>query len=187
MGAPDPKAVAGRSAAGDGLHRLLPAADAAAHTAAQTPIVGQIAAICDRITVAASGVRLNPSTHNMNNDDHPAPAPEWKLVRVTADAVTIQTWKTTAAEVGFKSVANWVRDALAGTHGLNLPRPPTPATTEARTVTGHVLGLIAQAETTVSDWPTSGVLDEPITCAADALYTALHHLITHGGDPSARR
>lgn len=189
MGAPQVKAVAGLGRAGDDLHRLLSATATAADNTQRTLIAQQIAATCDRIAVAASSLRLNPPAHGTVSDDRRKPGgqPEWKLVRVTADAVTVQMWKTAAAGAGFGSVANWVRDALAGAHGLDLPRPPTPTTTEARAVTGRVLGLIAQAETTVFEWPAGGVLDEPITCAADALYTALHFLVAHGGDPGARQ
>jgi hypothetical protein len=187
MDAPTVEAVVGLGTAGDGLHQLLPTANAAANTAAQTRIGHQITAGCNRIAAAAGDIRLNPPTHDTVNNHHHEPAPEWKLVRVTTDAMTVQMWKAAAGEAGFKSVANWVRDALAGAHGLDLPRPPAPATIEARVVTGRILGFIAQAETMVSDWPACGVLDEPITQAADALYTALHCLVAHGGDPRARR
>jgi hypothetical protein len=188
MSAPTVNAVAGLGAAGDDLNRLLPAADTAASVAQRTSAAQRIAAVCDRIAAAARSVRLDPTPdHGTVSGDRGEPAPRWKLVRVTADTVSVQMWKQAAAGAEFGSVANWIRDALAGTHRLDLPRPPAPATIEARTVTGRTLGLIAQAETTVSDWPASSMLDEPITTAADALYTALHRLVTHGGNPSARR
>ncbi len=64
-----------------------------------------------------------------------------------------------AGAAGFRSVANWVRDALAGLYGLAVPRPPTPATIDARTVAGRLLGLVAQAETAVTDWPGGVLID----------------------------
>ena len=96
-------------------------------------------------------------------------------------------WSAAAAAAGFGSVANWVRDALAGAHGLDLPRPPAPVTIDARTVAGRVLGLVAQTETAVAGWPAGGVLDGRIEAVAAALYVALGSLVACGGDPKARR
>ena len=66
-----------------------------------------------------------------------------------------QVWSAAAEAAGFRSVANWVRDALAGLYGVAVARPPAPVTIDARAVAGRVLGLIAQTETAVADWPTA--------------------------------
>lgn len=188
MPAPGAEAVEELRAAGYGLNRLLPAADAATGKAAQAVIGERIAAVLDRITAAADGVRLDPpvdGTVGADCDDSAG----WRLVRVTVDPVVAQMWTLGAEVAGFRSVANWVRDALAGAHGLDVARPPAPATVDARAVAGRVLGLVAQAETIVSDWPAAagGGCEQRIAAAADALYAALHALVAYGGDPKARR
>ncbi|SIG55113.1 Uncharacterised protein [Mycobacteroides abscessus subsp. abscessus] len=87
---------------------------------------------------------------------------------------------------GFRSVANWVRDGLAGCYGLEVTRPPTAATTDARQVCGRVLGLIAQTE--ALDWPYDDAGLEPrIEAAGGAVWAALESLIAYSGDPKARR
>ena len=97
-------------------------------------------------------------------------------------------WSAAANAAGFRSVANWVRDALAGLYGLAMARPPAPATIDARAVAGRVAGLIAQTETAVADWPIGAPgLDRRVEAAADALWAALESLIGYGGDPKARR
>lgn len=189
MAAPAVEAVEELRAAGYGLNRLLPAADAAADVAARAAIGERIAAVLDRITMAADGVRLNPPARGLVGADLDGSVARWRLVRVTVDPTVAQMWKLVAEVAGFRSVANWVRDALAGMYGLDLARPPAPAVIDARAVAGRVLGLVAQAETTISDWPTAAgsVLEERIAAAADALYAALHSLVAYGGDPKARR
>ena len=44
----------------------------------------------------------------------------WRLVRVTTDPTTERVWTAAAEAAGFRSVANWVRDALAGLMGCRL-------------------------------------------------------------------
>ena len=81
-----------------------------------------------------------------------------------------------------------MRDALAGVHGLDVARPPTPSTIDARQVVGRVAGLIAQTETAVAEWPISVPgLDRRVEAAGEALWAALESLIGYGGDPKARR
>lgn len=189
MAMPDAEAVEDLRAAGYGLNRLLPAADGAVGVAAQAAIGDRIMAVLDRITAAAGGVRLAPPVGGIVGGGRGGPVARWRLVRVTVDPAVVEVWKLVAEVAGFRSVANWVRDALAGAHGLDLARPPAPATIDARAVAGRVLGLVAQAETTISDWPAapSGGCEQRIAAAADALYAALHGLVAYGGDPKARR
>ena len=106
---------------------------------------------------------------------------------MTVEPATVQVWSAAAQAAGFRSVANWVRDALAGLYGLAVARPPAPATIDARQVAGRVLGLVAQTETAVADWPPAGCSIGRIEAAADALCAALESLIGYGGDPKARR
>lgn len=189
VAAPAVEAVEDLRAAGYGLNRLLPAADAAAGVAAQAAIGDRMAAVLDRITAAADGVRCDPPARGVVGADREGLAARWRLVRVTVDPAVVEMWKLVAQVAGFRSVANWVRDALAGAYGLDVARPPAPAVIDARAVAGRVLGLVAQAETTLSGWPTAagGGCEQRIAAAADALYAALHALVAYGGDPKARR
>jgi hypothetical protein len=183
--APPAGAVEELRAAGYDLNRLLPAASAASTEAQRAAIGERIAAVLDRIRVAAGAVRLSPPTGAAGGRSGDRGG--WRLVRVTTDPHSVSVWSMAAKAAGFGSVANWVRDALAGVYGLDVARPPAPGTIEARAVAGRVLGLVAQTETTVADWSAGGVLDGRIEAVADALYAALHSLIAYGGDPKARR
>jgi len=185
MPAPSAAVVEELRSAGYGLNRLLPAASAASSAAARAAIAEHIAAALDRIIAAATRVRIRAPAGAGGVIPISVDRGGWRLVRVTADAHSIAVWSAAAA--GFGSVANWVRDALAGAHGLDLPRPPAPATIDARTVAGRVLGLVAQTETAVAGWPAGGVLDGRIEAVAAALYVALGSLVACGGDPKARR
>ena len=62
----------------------------------------------------------------------------WRLVRVTVEPGSVEVWSAAARAAGFRSVANWVRDALAGLYGVAVARPPAPATIDARAVAGRV-------------------------------------------------
>jgi len=166
--APPAAAVEELRAAGYGLNRLLPAA-------------------LDRIITAATRVRIRAPAGAAGAIPICADPGGWRLVRVTADPSSVAVWSAAAAAAGFGSVANWVRDALVGVHGLAVARPPAPATIEARTVAGRVLGLVAQTETAVAGWPAGGVLEGRIEAVAAALYVALGSLVACGGDPKARR
>ena len=185
--APPAAAVEELRAAGYGLNRLLPAASAASSAAARAAIAEHIAAALDRIIAAATRVRIRAPAGAAGAIPICADRGGWRLVRVTADPSSVAVWSAAAAASGFGSVANWVRDALAGVHGLDVARPPAPATIEARAVAGRVLGLVAQTETAVAGWPAGGVLDGRIEAVAAALYVALGSLVACGGDPKARR
>ena len=187
MAAPPAAAVEELRAAGYGLNRLLPAASAASSAAARAAIAEHIAAALDRIIAAATRVRIRAPAGAAGAIPICADRGGWRLVRVTADPSSVAVWSAAAAASGFGSVANWVRDALAGVHGLDVARPPAPATIEARAVAGRVLGLVAQAETAAADWPAGGVLEGRIEAVAAALYVALGSLVACGGDPKARR
>jgi hypothetical protein len=187
MAAPSADAVEELRAAGHALNRLLPAASAASSAAARAAIAEHIAAALDRIIAAATRVRIRTPAGARGAIPLCADRGGWRLVRVTADPHSVSVWSAAAAAAGFRSVANWVRDALAGAHGLDLPRPPAPATIDARAVAGRVLGLVAQTETAVAGWPAGGVLDDRIEAVAAALYVALGSLVACGGDPKARR
>ena len=170
-------------AAGHALNRLLPAMSTASTDAQRGAIAARIGAALDRITAAATGVRLTApggaGSTGVGGDG-------WRLVRVTIEPATVEVWSAAARAAGFRSVANWVRDALAGLYGVAVARPPAPSTIDARQVAGRVAGLIAQTETAVADWP-SRELDRRVEAAGEALYAALESLIGYGGDPKARR
>ncbi len=186
--APSVDTVEELRAAGHSLNRLLPAVGTASADAQRGAIAARIAAALDRVTVAAGGVRLTaPARAGTRGVGVAVGWGGWRLVRVTADPGAVQLWSVAAEAAGFRSVANWVRDALAGAHGLDVARPPAPVTIDARAVVGRVLGLVAQTETVLADWPAGGVLDGRVEAAADALFAALHSLIAYGGDPKARR
>jgi len=187
MPAPSAAVVEELRSAGYGLNRLLPAASGASSAAARAAIAEHIAAALDRIIAAATRVRIRAPADAAGAIPICADRGGWRLVRVTADPHSVSLWSMAAQAAGFRSVANWVRDALAGMHGLDLPRPPAPATIDARTVAGRVLGLVAQTETAVAGWPAGGVLDGRIEAVAAALYVALGSLVACGGDPKARR
>ena len=51
---------------------------------------------------------------------------------MTVEPATVQVWSAAAEAAGFRSVANWVRDALAGLYGVAVARPPAPVTIDAR-------------------------------------------------------
>ncbi|GLC05141.1 hypothetical protein SRL2020400_57320 [Mycobacterium kiyosense] len=180
--------------AGYGLNRLLPAADAALTAAQCGALAGRLVAVLDRITAASAEVRIStPAGRGSAASSGSAAGGRvagdrdgWRLVRVTTDPDTQRVWTAAAQVAGFRSVANWVRDGLAGCYGLEVTRPPTAATTDARQVCGRVLGLIAQTE--ALDWPYDDAGLEPrIEAAGGAVWAALESLIAYSGDPKARR
>lgn len=198
MPSPPVDAVDELRTAGHGLNRLLPAA-AGELTAAQCgALAGRIVTVLERITAAAAEVRINAPAAGRRGAASTGSAAGtaggdrggWRLVRVTTDPDTAQRWAAAAQAAGFRSVANWVRDGLAGCYGLALARPPTLVTLDARQVCGRVLGLIAQTETATGDWPHSfsdGGLERRIEAAGGVVWAALESLIGYGGDPKARR
>jgi hypothetical protein len=169
--------------AGYALNRLVPAAEAAASVAQRAAIGARIATALDRISVAAAGLRLNPCAGN-----GPTDRDGWRLVRVTTEPGTAARWWQAARAAGFRSVGNWVRDGLAGMHGLDIARPPAPSTIDARAVAGRVAGLVARVEAVVVGWPVNVAgLEDRIEAAGAAVWEALESLIAYGGDPKARR
>lgn len=195
MASPTTDAVDELRAAGYGLNRLLPAADAALTAAQCGALAGRLVAVLDRVTVAAAGVRITapgggPRASGSGSAEGGRAAgggDGWRLVRVTTDPDTHELWSVAAQVAGFRSVANWVRDGLAGLYGLEVARPPTAATTDARQVCGRVLGLVAQTE--ALDWPhgDGDVLGRRVEVAGGAVWAALESLIAYGGNPKARR
>ncbi|WP_264917053.1 hypothetical protein [Mycobacterium kiyosense] len=198
MPAPPAQAVEDVRTAGYGLNRLLPAAGGALSGAQCGALAGRLAVVLDRITAASAGVRIMASPpigcHGAGGAAGRSAADEegWRLVRVTTDPDTARLWAVAAQAAGFASVANWVRDGLAGLYGLAVARPPTAVTIDARQVCGRVLGLISQTEALTADWPPNSDgggegLGRRIEAAGAAVWAALDSLITHGGNPKARR
>lgn len=194
MAAPTTDAVDELRAAGYGLNRLLPAAGGVLTAAQCGVLAGRLVAVLDRVTTAAAGVRITapggrPTASGSGSAEGRRAAgggDGWRLVRVTTDPATEAVWAVAAQVAGFRSVANWVRDGLAGCYGLGVARPPTAATTDARQVCGRVLGLIAQTE--ALDWPhDDGGLERRVEAAGGAVWAVLESLIGYGGDPKARR
>lgn len=190
--APTVEAVAELRAAGYEVNRLLPALDGSTTGAQEAAIAVRLEVALERVTAASGGVRLHPSRdaakplHRRDVDG--VGRERWRLVRVTTDPNTATCWARAAEAAGFRSPANWVRDALAGAHGLAVPRPPLAVTIEARAVAGRVLGLLTQTTTALAVRShLGGVLDEPLEAAETALWTSLQSLLLHGGQPRARR
>ncbi|ASW93253.1 hypothetical protein CKJ54_24695 (plasmid) [Mycobacterium marseillense] len=190
MPAPSGEAVDALRTAGYALNQILPAWTATATRAQDTALTARTAAVMDRITHAASGIRLLPrASPTLGAAGQPSDPGRWRLVRVTTDAHTAQWWAQAGTAAGFRSSANWVRDALAGAHGLAVARPPTPATIAARAVSGRVLGLLAQSEAVADERPAASGVDlrRRIDAAAVAIWAGLESLLAYGGDPKARR
>lgn len=192
MPAPTVEAVEKLRAAGYEMNRLLPALDGAATRAQEAAIAARLGVALERVAAASNGMRVLPSRDAAKpiggGDSGKVKGERWRLVRVTTDPDTATCWVTAAEAAGFRSPANWVRDALAGMHGLAMPRPPTMVTIEARAVAGRVLGLLAQTNTALTVRPhLGGVLDERVEAAETALWTGLQSLLAHGGHPKARR
>jgi hypothetical protein len=192
MPAPTVESVEKLRAAGYELNRLLPALDGAVTRAQEAAIATRLGMAVTRVAAASDGVRLSPSRDAVTpvrcDEVDGVGRERWRLVRVTTDPDTAQHWTLAAEAAGFRSTANWVRDALAGAHGLAVARPPAAVTIEARAVSGRVLGLLAQTATALAVRPhLGGVLRERLETAETALWTALQSLLTHGGQPRARR
>ena len=153
MPAPPAEAVEELRAAGHALNRLLPAMSTASTDAQRGRDRG-----ADR---RPRWTALLPRRPGVRLTAPPAGAgAAWLLVGMgggwcgsLSSRPPSQVWSMAARAAGFRSVANWVRDALAGLYGLAVARPPAPVTIDARAVAGRVLGLVAQTETAVADWP----------------------------------
>jgi len=194
MAAPSVDGVDELRVAGYGLNRLLPAAGGVLTAAQCGVLAGRLVAVLERITCAAAGVRMTApagrggaaSSGSAAGGRVAGGGDGWRLVRVTTDPDTHELWVVAARVAGFRSVANWVRDGLAGCYGLGVARPPSAVTVDARQVCGRVLGLIAQTE--ALDWPhNGGVLGRRVEAAGGAVWAVLESLIVYGGDPKARR
>lgn len=192
MPAPSVEAVGELRAAGHELNRLLPALGAATTRAQEAAVATRLGTALERVANTANGMRLPASRDGAKplgrNDVGEVGRERWRLVRVTTDPDTATCWVEAAKAAGFRSPANWIRDALAGAHGLPVPRPPAEVTIEARAVAGRVLGLLAQTETAIAIRPhLGGVLGGRVEAAETALWTGLQSLVAHGGHPRARR
>lgn len=148
----------------------------------------RIAPAVDEVARAAVEVRLAPGGHRHTGPEMASDGQQWKLVRVTTDPGTLTRWEQTAAVAGFRSVANWIRDSMAGVYPLPIARPPALATIQARTLVGRIGGLIAQVQLAadqiaVIDRLCSGVAETASTVLAEVLES----LVTYGGDIKARR
>lgn len=193
VGIPTPTVEAAEEirAAGYELNRLLPALGAATTPAQEKAVATRVSVALERITKVSGELCLRPSSKSpkpLHRNDTGDPRKRWRLVRVTTDPDTARCWEQAARAAGFRSTANWVRDALAGLHTLAVSRPPTLVTREARVVAGRVLGLLAQTGTIIATRPHLGVdLSARLDVAEAALWTGLHSLLTYGGHPMARR
>jgi hypothetical protein len=191
MPAPTVEAVQELRAAGYELNRLLPALDGAVTRAQEAAVAARLGAAVERVAAASGGVRLSTSRDgakpSSRNGVGGTTRERWRLVRVTTDPNTATCWARAAEAAGFRSPANWVRDALAGAHGLAVARPPAAVTIEARAVAGRVLGLLAQTTTVLAVRPHLGpVLEARVEAAETALWTSLQSLVAQGGQPRAR-
>ncbi len=192
MPAPTVEAVEELRAAGYEMNRLLPALGAANTRAQEEAIATRVGVTLERVAAASDKVRVQPSRDGVKavrlDDVGGVGRERWRLIRVTTDPDNATCWATAAEAAGFRSPANWVRDALAGMHGLAVPRPPAAVTIEARAVAGRVLGLLAQTNTVLAVRPHLGdVLGVRVETAETALWTSLQSLVAQGGQPRARR
>ncbi|SIN56244.1 hypothetical protein [Mycobacteroides abscessus] len=180
----------------NGLVAALNEALAMSATVAQyRALAARIAPMLGQVAEVAADVQLHPPVHRrqgpMSEPGHDADCDDglgWKLVRVTTDPATAARWTQAAAVAGFRSVANWLRDALAGVYQLPIARPPMLATIEARSVIGRVSGLVAQVQLAADE---IAVVDRVCGSAAErageVLSAALESLVRYGGDIKARR
>ncbi len=192
MPAPSFEAVERLRAAGYGLNRLLPALGAATTEPQEAAIVGRLKISLNGVSDAARKMHLQPPPGSPKTCTLPAADNKfddrWKLVRVTTDTDTAQRWEQVAQAAGFRSTANWVRDALAGSHGLPIARPPATSTIDARVVSGRVQGLLAQTEALTYRRPIHRANLRPYLEAADAaVWASLDSILAWGGHPKARR
>lgn len=196
MLAPEDAAVERLRDTGYRLNRLVAALNeglAGTATVAQhRAVAARIAPLLVEIGQAAHGVRLRPPVHRplaaANDEVVSSEGSGWRLVRVTTDPATALRWEQAAAVAGFRSVANWIRDAMAGVYGLAIPRPPALATIQARTVVGRVSGLVAQVELAASEVAViDRVCSGPAETAGTELANCLESLVLFGGDVKARR
>ena len=190
MCAPAAEVVGELRAAGYELNRLLPALATSTTEVQERAVAARVRIALERIASASGELQLASSCEALTvvRSGASASRKRWRLVRVTTDPDTALCWESAARAAGFRSTANWVRDALAGVHGLSVSRPPIPATVEARSVAGRVLGLLAQTDAAIAIRPALGRMlrGSAADCEA-ALWSGLVSLLDHGGHPRARR
>lgn len=192
MTAPDGAVVERLRAAGYRLNGLVAALNeglAGTATIAQyRALAARIVPLLEEVADIADAVQLRPPLHRSLVGSDNGDGWGWKMVRVTTDPDTQARWQRVTQVSGFRSVANWVRDAIAGVHGLAIPRPPALATMEARSVVGRVTGLVAQVQLAADQ---VAVVDRVCGGRAESagtfLAVALDSLVSYGGDVKARR
>lgn len=193
MPAPDGAAVERLRDAGYRLNRLVAALNeglvGTATIAAHRALATRIAPLLMEVGQAAHGVRLHPPAHRpFSGSEKDGGGQGWRLVRVTTDPATAARWESASGVAGFRSVANWMRDAMAGAYGLAIPRPPALVTVEARAVVGRVLGLVAQVQLAADEVAViDRVCSAPAESAGTELAACLESLVVYGGDVKARR
>lgn len=161
------------------------AAQYRASAARLAPLLGEVADVAGALVLEApSGARAQAS-----DDDAPTdPEERWRKIMVSTDAATLARWKAAADAAGFTSMPNWIRDAMAGTYQLAIPRPPALATIQARALAGRIGGLVAQVQLAADQ---IAVIDRlcsgPAETASTVLAEVLESLVMFGGDIKARR
>lgn len=199
LAVPDAAAVEGLRAVGYRLNGLVAAlneglggvaggAGRRASVAQHRAVAARVAPVLGEVIEAVGGVRLWPPRNRQEIGVQMMSGEPWKLVRVTTDPGTVARWESAAHVAGFRSVANWLRDGLAGVHQLPIARPPALVTIEARSVVGRVAGLVAQVQLAADE---IAVIDRVCGSAAEragvVLAAALDSLVAYGGDVKARR
>ncbi|MBN7314882.1 hypothetical protein [Mycobacteroides abscessus] len=199
IGAPDDVAVEALRTMGyllngavAALNEMLAAPGSGATVAQYRAIAARLAPLLGEVADAAgalvldvpSGVRARARDDGASAD----PQGRWRKIMVTTDALTLTRWKAAADAAGFTSVPNWIRDAMAGSYQLAIPRPPALATIQARTLAGRIGGLVAQVQLAADQ---IAVIDRicsgPAETASTVLSQVLESLLMYGGDIKARR
>lgn len=195
MPGPAEASVAELRAVGYRLNGLVAALNEALSDAATIAqyraLAARIAPLLGEVAQVAADVQLRSPVHHRQwplagSDDDDGLG--WRMVRVTTDLDTLARWTQVAQVAGFRSVANWMRDCLAGVHQLAIGRPPTLVTIETRAVIGRVSGLVAQVQLAADE---IAVVDRVCSLGAESagteLAVALESLVFYGGDVKARR
>lgn len=176
------------AALNEGLGGVTGVAGPRATVAWHRAVAARIAPVLGEVIDAAAAVRLRPLKNRPEDGQMMAGEQPWKLVRVTTDPGTVARWELAAKAAGFRSVANWLRDGLAGVHQLPIARPPALATIDARSVVGRVSGLIAQVQLAADEIAVIDRVCGPVAeRAGEALAMSLDSLVVYGGDVKARR
>lgn len=199
MPAPPVEAVERLRAAGYRLNGLVAALNemlAGVSTLAQyRALAAQLRPMLNEVSGAAAEVRVDASVQrtqagDQDSDDTVPAGSEgrWKKIMVTTDSTTLSRWESAAEAAGFRSMPNWIRDAMAGTYQLAIPRPPALVTIQARTVVGRVSGLVAQVQLAADQIAVvDRICSGPAETAGTELAACLESLVVYGGDVKARR